>query len=339
MSPRPLRVLVLGGTSFVGPALIDAARDRGHAVTAFSRGRSALHRADVEHLRGDRTSRDGRAALRNRSWDVVLDTWSGSPDVAAATAADLATAGYYGYVSTRSVYRWPVPPGADESAPLVEVADCVTSDDPGERYAGNKRGAEQAVLEHFAGRALLARAGLILGPRENIWRLPWWLQRMARGGPVLAPGPPDRPLQYVDARDLAAWTVRCAEAGVTGAFNAVGPVGAATIGSVLEACRRVTGGSASLVWATAADIAAAGIQPWTELPIWLPPHGEGVGMHDGDVSRALAAGLRCRPVEETVADTWAWLQATPAADPSLDRPRPGLAPAKEAAVLRGLLRC
>jgi 2'-hydroxyisoflavone reductase len=237
-------------------------------------------------------------------------------------------AGHYGYVSSRSVYRWPIPRGADETAPVVDA-------DPGSRdeddYAAAKRGGELAAVEAFGDRALLARAGLILGPYEDVGRLPWWLRRVERGGTVLAPER-DRPLQYVDARDLALWMLSAAERGIGGAFNTVSSPGHTTMGELLGEAVRVTGSDAEFAWVSAEVIQKAGIAPWTELPLWVPDDEEYGGLHDGDVSAALAAGLSCRPVAETVADTWAWLQAE--GDPA---PRPGhslgLDPEKERSVL------
>ena len=163
--------------------------------------------------------------------------------------------------------------------------------------------------------------------------MPWWIGRIDRGGDVLAPGPPDRPLQLIDCRDLAAWMLIAADRGLGGAFNAVSQPGHATMAGLLEAAVRVTGSAARLVWAPPEVIEAAGIEPWTELPIWVPPDGEAAGLHDGNVAAAYAAGLACRPAEETIAATWQWIQAEgyPPA-----RPGTGLAPDKERQVLDGL---
>jgi 2'-hydroxyisoflavone reductase len=330
-----MRLLVLGGTHFVGRAVVAAALERGGKVTTVNRGIRGAPAEGVEAVHADRTIAGAlAAALGNRSWDAVIDTWSGAPRAVAESARLLAgRAGHYGYVSSRSVYRWPVPAGLDETAPVV---DADPESDSGSDYAAAKRGGEIAASAAFGDRALLARAGLILGPYENVGRLPWWLRRLERGGRVLAPGPPDRPLQLIDARDLASWMLDCAEQGRGGAFNAVSAPGHATMASLLLAARQVTGSDAQLVWVPPEAIAAAGIEAWTELPIWLPPTGEPAGMHAGDVSRALAAGLRCRPVAQTVADTWQWLEAEGDPEPLPGRPAPGLDPAKEEQVLATL---
>jgi 2'-hydroxyisoflavone reductase len=330
-----MRLLVLGGTHHVGRAVVETALARGDEVTTLTRGVSGAPAAGAQARHADRTDQAAlRSALGDDSWDAVIDTWSGAPAVARDSAALLAgRAGHYGYVSTRSVYQWPVPMGADESAPLV---DGDPDSDDGTDYATAKRGGELAVLESFGDQVILARAGLILGPYERVGRMPWWLRRIERGGDVLAPGPRDRPLQYIDCRDLAAWMLHAAEHGTTGAFNAVSKPGHATMESLLTAAVAAIGSDANLVWVEPAVIAEAGIEGWTELPIWLPPDGESAAMHDGDVSAAYAAGLVCRPVAETVTDTWVWLQAE--GDPPVkgDRPRHGLDPNRERAVLASL---
>ncbi|MGW1561571.1 SDR family oxidoreductase [Streptomyces sp. NPDC002144] len=328
-----MRVLVLGGTEFAGRAVVEAALGRGWEVTVLNRGRQRPP-AGVRALRGDRTAADGLAALAEGTWDVVVDTWSAAPRAVHESARLLrGRAGRYVYVSTRSVYAWPAPAGYGEDAPLVEGAE---PDADQKDYALDKRGAEIAVVDAFgANRCVLVRAGLILGPYENIGRLPWWLGRIARGGPVLAPGPRELPLQYVDVRDLAEWALGAAERELQGAFHLTSPQGHATMGSLLEACVEVTGGPAELRWVEPEVVLDAGIEPWTQLPVWVPA---GSDMHDflhsADVSRAVGTGLRCRPVTETVADTWAWLQGIGGTAPQrADRPPVGLDPVVEAKVL------
>jgi 2'-hydroxyisoflavone reductase len=332
-----MRLLVLGGTHHVGRAVVETALTRGDEVTTVNRGLSRAAAAGVEALVADRTDHGAlRRVVAGREWDAVIDTWSGAPRVVRDSSGLLAgQAGHYGYVSSRSVYRWPIPRGADEDAPVVDGDPDLDGD---EDYAAAKRGGELAVLREFGDRALLARAGLILGPYENVGRMPWWLRRIERGGPVLAPGTPGRPLQYVDARDLAQWMLGAAEREVGGAFNAVGRSGHCTMGELLDAAVRVTGSDAELRWASPEVIEEAGISPWIELPIWLPDDDENGGLHDGDVSAAYKEGLTCRPVLETVADTWAWLQAEGDPEPRPGRPRLGLDPAKEEQALLRLAR-
>jgi len=332
-----MRLLVLGGTHHIGRAVVETALARGDQVTTLTRGVSGPPAAGALALHADRASPgELRAALGDGSWDAVIDTWSGPPCVVKDAAGLLADrVGHYGYVSSRSVYKWPIPSGADESAPVVDGdADDTNSDD----YPAAKRGGELAVLAPLGDRALIARPGLILGPYELVGRMPWWLRRIERGGDVLAPGPPDLPLQYIDCRDLAAWMLHAAQQGVGGIFNAVSRPGQATMQTLLEAAKAATGSDARLVWVSPEVIEAAGLEPWTELPIWVPPGGEAAGLHNGDVSTAYAAGLTCRPVTETVADTWRWLQAE--GDPPVlpGRPANGLDPRREHEVLAGLAR-
>ncbi|CAL9568623.1 SDR family oxidoreductase [Streptomyces sp. enrichment culture] len=330
-----MRLLLLGGTEFAGRAVAEAAVGRGWEVTVFHRGRHEAP-AGVRTLVGDRTAPDGLAALDEDpgEWDVVVDTWSAAPRAVRDAARLLRDrAGRFVYVSSCSVYAWAPPAGYSEEAPVVEGAspDADLTD-----YARDKRGGELAAVDAFgADRSLLVRAGLILGPYENVGRLPWWLNRTARGGPVLAPGPRELPLQYVDVRDLAEWILGAAEQGLSGPYNLVSPQGHTTTGELLEACVRATGGTAELRWTAPEVVLEAGIEPWTQLPVWVPP---GSDLHDAlhasDVSRAVAAGLRCRPVAETVADTWRWLTEIGGTAPQRpDRTLKGLDPDVEAKVL------
>ncbi|WP_404389781.1 NAD-dependent epimerase/dehydratase family protein [Humibacillus xanthopallidus] len=302
-----MRLLVLGGTHHVGRAFVEAGLARGDDVTTVNRGLTGPDAAGAETRHADRLVADSLAeALGDDEWDAVVDTWSLAP-VAVQESARLLSgrAGSYCYISSRSVYSWPLEVGSDESAPVVEGDPGSTDADD---YAAAKRGGELAVLSEFDGDVTLARAGLILGPYEIVGRMPFWLNRIAAAGPggrVPAPGPRDRPLQLIDCRDIADWVLGSRPVGT---FNTVSRPGHATIGQVLDASNDVTGAQADLVWLTPETIEAAGVEPWTELPIWLPPTGEYAGLHDCDVSAALAAGLSCRPIEQTVADTWAWLQ-------------------------------
>ncbi|MGW1001012.1 SDR family oxidoreductase [Streptomyces sp. NPDC002520] len=328
-----MRLLVLGGTEFAGRAVVEAALARGWDVTVLNRGRHEPP-PGARALRGDRTAPDGLAALAEGEWDVVVDTWSRAPRAVRDAARLLRDrAERYVYVSSCSVYAWAPPAGYTEDAALVEGAEAGAEQT---EYPQDKLGGELAALEAFgADRSLLVRAGLILGPYENVGRLPWWLSRIARGGPVMAPGPRDLPLQYVDVRDLAEWILDAAGAGLSGPYTLISPSGHATMGELLDACVSATGADAELRWTDPDVVLAAGVEPWTQLPVWVPP---GTDMHDAlhgaDVSRALAAGLRCRPVTETVADTWTWLRSIGGTAPQRpDRPPVGLDPETEAKLL------
>ncbi|MEV6860932.1 NAD-dependent epimerase/dehydratase family protein [Streptosporangium subroseum] len=316
-----MKLLVLGGTHHVGRAVVETARERGDEVTTLNRGISRPPAPGTRALVADRTDTHAvRAALGRQEWDAVIDTWAWAPRVVKDSAHLLAgRAGHYGYVSSRGVHRWPWPPGANERAPLV---DGDPGSENGTDYAAAKRGGELAVIEAFAGRALLARAGMILGPYEDVGRVPWWLRRLQKGGRVLAPGPADAPLQYIDARDMAAWMLMAAEQGVGGAFTVTGRPGAVTIGELLQTALEVTGFDTELVWAPAQLLQQEGLPLGMEFGLRFPHDPAPTGLQDADVTAAFAAGLTCRPLRDTIADTWAWLQAEGDPPPRADAPSP-----------------
>ncbi|MDF3297215.1 NAD-dependent epimerase/dehydratase family protein [Streptomyces tropicalis] len=328
-----MRLLVLGGTEFVGRAVVEAALGNGWEVTVLNRGRHEPP-AGARSLHGDRTAPGGLAALAGGEWDAVVDTWAAAPRAVREAARLLRDrVRTYAYVSSCSVYTWAPPAGYAEDAAVVKGAEAGAD---ATDYARDKRGGELAALESFGpDRALLVRCGLILGPYENVGRLPWWLGRIARGGPVLAPGPRDLPLSYVDVRDLAAWVLGAVERELSGPYNLASPPGHATMGSLLEACVRATGADAELRWTAPEAVLGAGVRPWTELPVWVPPASDlHDALHSADVSRAVAAGLRCRPVADTVAGTWEWLRTVGGSvPPRAGRPPVGLDPAVERKVL------
>jgi 2'-hydroxyisoflavone reductase len=319
---------MLGGGTFVGRALVDAAVAAGHEVTTFTR--TTEPPAGVEAVHGDRTAADGLRAVAGREWDVVFDTWSGAPRVVRLGVSALrGRVGYYSYVSTASVYADPVL-GSSEDHPTVDAAADADATD----YSADKRGAELAILDAFGEQhCLLARAGIIVGPYESTGRLVWWLNRIAAGGDVLAPGPASARLQWIDARDLAAWMVACAGAGTPGAFTAISPPGFVSLGEVLDECLNRTASSARLVWVSPEFVLAQGLWEWVELPLWLPPGAEFESVYGLDTRRAAAAGLVCRPMTQTVADTWAWIQTGGTPRAVAGRPPAGLNPVKEEAAL------
>ncbi|CAN5500885.1 SDR family oxidoreductase [soil metagenome] len=332
MAAAPTTLLVLGGSAFVGRAVVEEGLARGWDVTVFNRGLNGGVDPRARRLTGDRLDAASLAPLAAQDWDLVVDTWSGAPSAAGDGARLLADrADRYTYVSSASVYADPPVPGADERSATVAADPDAGSGE----YATNKRGAELAITAAFGDRALLLRSCLVLGPHEDVGRLPWWLGRMARGGEVLAPGPEDLPLQYTDARDLATFALDATVAGRSGPVNVASLRGHATMGSLLETCRSVAGGGdATLTWVPAQVVAEAGIEPWTELPVWLPPGHSHAALHDVDVSLAQRWGLRCRPVEDTVADTWAWLRSLDGQPPPRpDLPTKGLDPERERQVL------
>lgn len=314
-----MRLLILGGTKFLGRAVVDAALADGHEVTMFNRGETNADLfPEVEKLRGNR---DGDlAALEGRSWDVVVDPSGYVPRVVRASAELLRDAAeHYTFVSSVSVYGTFRTPGFDESAATEELADPDT-EEVMEHYGALKAACERVVEEVFPGRALHVRAGLIVGPHDPTDRFTYWPVRVARGGEVLAPGRPERLVQFVDVRDLGEWIVRSAEGRVAGTFNATGPVPPVSMGELLETCRAVSGSDATFTWVDDAYLLENEVGPWMELPLWVPESDpEIASLMAADVSRAVAAGLTFRPVAQTVKDTLAWAgQSRPFEDTGLD---------------------
>jgi 2'-hydroxyisoflavone reductase len=325
-----VKLLILGGTVFLGRHLVDAALARGHEVTLFNRGQHnpELY-PDVEKLRGDR---DGDLrALEGRQWDAVIDTCGYVPRIVRASAEMLANAaGHYSFISSISVYDNFRTRGLAEDGPVGTLED-PTVEEVLPNYGPLKALCEEAAETAMPGRALHVRAGLIVGPHDQSDRFTYWPYRIARGGDVLAPGSPDRAVQIIDVRDLAEWNVRMAEQGVSGVFNATGPDYNLTMGAVLESCKTVSGSDSRFVWASEQFLLDAGAQPWTQLPLWVPDTEDNAGFSSIDCSKAFATGLTFRPLAETVRDTLAWDATRPA---DTER-RNGLPPEREAELLQG----
>ncbi len=315
-----MRLLVLGGTRFLGRAVAEAGLARGHEVTLFNRGVSGPGLfPEAEEVRGDLTS--GVDALRGRSWDAAVDLDPTKlPRYVRRYCERLADAvDHFVFVSTISVYADPSRP-LDESSPVHEPPDPEPEVFAEEAYGGLKVGCERAVLEVFGERAAIARSGLIVGPYDPTDRFTYWPRRLADGGDVLAPGDPGAPVQLVDARDLGSWLLHLAETGTGGVFNATGPAELLTLGELLGRISATVGSDARLVWMDEAQILDAGVRPWSELPLWVPG-AEWAGLLRVDVTRALAAGLVLRPVEETARDTLAWSRLAGPQRPTLARER------------------
>jgi 2'-hydroxyisoflavone reductase len=294
-----VRLLLLGGPKFLGRAVIDAALERNHEVTQFNRGttRADLY-PDVPRILGDRDG--GLDGLRGGEWDAVVDTSGYLPRLVGASAELLKDAvGHYVFVSSISVYA-SFAEIVDEHAPVAELSE-PGSEDIGKDYGALKALCEQAVGSVFPGRATAVRAGLIVGPHDPTGRFSYWPHRVARGGDVLVPGPAWRPVQLVDVRDLAAWIVRACEERPGGAFNATG---ATTMGAVLDAARRVAASSIRGVEVADAFLTDQGVGEWMELPLWVDTRNEDRRRFlEVDTSRARAAGLTFRPLDDTVAAT------------------------------------
>src|SRR5690606_26642693 len=358
---RAMRLLILGGGWFLGRALIEQALERDHNVVTFTRGKSGGDAPGAALHRGDRAKdRDMADLAAMGPWDVVIDTSGMTPDmVERSSRALVEEVDRYLYVSTVNVYQgWPTQP-LDDSSAVRPYLPSRPSGEPGaaqhgppkplddssavrsylpygpsgesgaDQYGREKVGCEQAVTSVFGDRATLLRPGVIIGPHEYVGRIPWWLRRIAGGGRVLAPGTPDWSIQPIDVRDVAAFALDVVEQQLTGSFNLTAPIGSATFGGLLDACRQATGGPAELEWVDHDFLISQGVREWTELPLWRPYP----GTWKVDSPRARAAGLTCRPLTDTVIDTWEWLsKAGP--QPVHERAAElGISPEREAAVL------
>ncbi|HYE03599.1 MAG TPA: NAD-dependent epimerase/dehydratase family protein [Phycisphaerales bacterium] len=328
----PLRLLILGGTGFLGPAIVAAARARGHTITLFNRGKTEKRTGhtfpDLEHLYGDRDPKVGQglAALRDRDFDAAIDTSGYVPRIVRASAELLApNIKQYIFVSSVSVYADNRAPGQDEAAPLATIPDPGNEDfrNP-ENYGPLKALSEQAAEEAMPGRVANVRPGLIVGPGDPTDRFTYWPVRVAAAGTppwgseVLAPGAPADPIQVIDVRDLADFLVTLAERGAMGPYNAVGPAGRLTMGALLEACvaaARATapagaGGAGSksptLTWVPADFLEKHNVSAWQDMPVWIPADQEHAGFATRSNARAVADGMKFRPIDTTVRDTLAW---------------------------------
>jgi 2'-hydroxyisoflavone reductase len=313
-----MRLLVLGGTLFLGRHVVDAALARGHQLTVFTRGRREVPwGAQVEARTGDRDPRNapGLDSLSTGEWDAAIDTSGYVPRVVDASAALLERrVRRYLFVSSVSVYADASRPGVNEDA-AVAALDDPASDDVPKHYGALKAACEAVVRERFGARATIVRPGLIVGPHDPTDRFAYWPARFVhprllgdRAPQAVVPAPRERPIQVVDARDLAAWMVALAERDVAGTFNATSPAGALTFGDLVDACVAVATAPPEPVWVDDAALVAHHVEPWTGLPLWIPAtDADAAGFMAVDVSRAKAAGLACRPLADTVRDTAAWL--------------------------------
>ncbi len=331
-----MRVLVLGGTVFLGRHVVDAALARGDEVTILHRGTHPAHRpGEVAEVLGDRA--DGFAAVAGTPFDAVVDT-SGYRAADTDRAAREIDAGHYVFVSTVSVYADPSGP-LTESSPVHEPPAAEVTEVAGELYGPQKVGAERALRAVRGESALIVRAGLLVGPHDPTDRFTHWATRFMRPGPVLAPDVADRPVQVLDARDLAAWMLHAAEAGVTGTMNAAGARGI-TFGDMLSVCAAAAGTTtADVRWIDEQRLLDAGVQPWTEVPLWLPTAWGAAGLMDVSVNRAAAVGLRARPLADTAHDTLAWATVDAqrvAADDGTGARSAVLTPDREAELLAAL---
>lgn len=335
---RSLRILILGGTGFTGPHQVRYALARGHKLTLFNRGRRPKEwPGEVEELTGDRNAGDLKA-LEGREWDVCIDNPTSLPfwvrDAGRVLAGHVKQ---YVFISTLSVLADTATPGLDEEAPVARYTgrDAMAETNATLMADMNLYGQLKAVCEteaerQFPGMTTVIRPTLIAGPGDDTDRFTYWPVRIARGGETLAP-PAEDPVQFIDARDLAEWTVRVAEAHTIGKFNAAGPGHELSVAAMMHGIRAETGSDAKFVFTTNSFLEQQGISAWSDLPAWVPGSGETAGFARVSNARAIAAGLTFRPLEATAADTLAWFNTLP--DDRRAKLRAGLTPERESAAL------
>jgi 2'-hydroxyisoflavone reductase len=321
-----MNILLIGGTIFLGRHVVDAALARGHRLTLFNRGQHNPELfPDVEKLRGDRNS--DLSALHGRRFDAVIDVCGYTPkqmhSMANALGDDVPR---YVFVSSVSAYGSRAPfDSYDETAPLA-VGDT--------GYGEEKARAEEAIAARYADRVAIVRPGLIVGPHDPTGRFVYWPMRAQRGGDVLAPGRPDRPIQWIDVRDLADWMVHLAEHKNQGAFNAITQAKQHTMSDLLESCVRLTQKNVTMHWLDDSRLFNANVAPWTELPLWIPEdEPDAGGLMLAKANRAIDAGLKFRSIDDTLRDTLAWTQQLRGDDAALGTNKT-LAPSREAELLR-----
>ena len=330
-APRPLRILILGGTGFIGPHQVRYAQQRGHKLTLFNRGKTnpGLF-PEIEKLEGDRAV-NNYASLKGHEWDVVIDNPTTIPRwVREAAAAVKGHTKHYIFISTISVYAANDTPGADEAAAVATTTE-PASEDARRLYGPLKALSEKEAEKAFPGRTTVIRPGLIVGPGDLSDRFTYWPARIARGGEVLAPGAPTDPVQIIDARDLAEFTIRVAEDGTFGTYNATGPQSKLTMGEMLGGIRAVMSTDAYLTWVDAPFLEAEKVRPWGDMPVWIPPVGDYKGFAQRDIRKAIAKGLTFRPLAVTAKDTLDFYNAAP--EERREKLRAGLPAAREKEVL------
>ncbi len=327
----PLRILVLGGTRFLGVHQVEYALERGHTVTLFNRGRTNPELfPDVEKLVGDRN--DDLAALEGGEWDVVIDNSASIPRWVRQSAQLLEdSARQYIFTSSISAFGDFTTAGMDETAPVGTLEDPTIEEITGETYGPLKALCEQEAEKAFPGRATIVRPGLIVGPWDNSDRFTYWPVRVDRGGEVMAPGDGTDPVQIVDGRDLGAWMIRLAEEGHTGVYNATGPASPMKMSEMLHGIRAVTNEDAAFTWVSAEFLEEHEVQPWMQMTVWVPSTGEFAGLAQVNCEKAIAAGLAFRPLADTARDTLAWWETLPAE--RREEPRAGCPPELETEVL------
>jgi 2'-hydroxyisoflavone reductase len=303
-----MNILVIGGTRFVGRHLVAAALQRNHQLTLFNRGNQADIFPDVRLIRGDRNNTDDLLKLQGKSWDAVIDTCAYLPRQVESLLEVLSPGtNHYTLISTISVYKEQTLAFQDESAELASLPDEQVETVTAETYGGLKVRCEAVAERLMSGRLLIVRPGLVVGPFDPTDRFSYWPYRVARGGEVLAPSSPEKPIQYIDARDLADWTIASLEQGVTGVYNLVTSPDQFSFADLLTTCKAVSHSDASFTWVSEAFLAEHQVAAWSDLPLWIA--GDAENFLRVSNQKALAAGLQIRSLEDTVKDTLIWLQS------------------------------
>ncbi|MBK8913434.1 MAG: NAD-dependent epimerase/dehydratase family protein [Phycisphaerales bacterium] len=329
----PRKILILGGTGFLGPAIVEAATRRGHTLTLFNRGKTNPQLfPEIEKLRGDRSTRE-LDALRGRQWDAVCDDCGYIPrHVREMTDVLRGSVKQYIFISSVSALGDKLRPGLDETAPVATMADESVEKVTGETYGPLKALCEQAAERAFPGATTNIRPGLIVGPGDPTDRFTYWPVRVQRGGEILAPGEPSDPVQIIDVRDLGEWIVRVIEQRTFGVYHALGPEKELSVGAMLSACRTASKAPGELTWVNAEFLESQKVTPWGDMPVWVPPTGDSAGFGRIDNRRAIAAGLRFRPIADTARDTLSWWNEQP--EERRSKLRAGISAEREAEVLR-----
>ena len=329
-----MRILIIGGTRFLGRHLVDSALARGHEVTLFNRGKTNPDLfPQLETILGDREKDVGKLANLGRTWDAAIDVAGYLPRIVRLSVEALEPrVSRYVYISSLSVYENFREVGIDESYPVGKIEDETVEEITEETYGPLKALCEKAVQDLYGERALIVRPGLIVGPHDPTDRFTYWPVRVARGGDVLAPQKPEAGIQVVDVRDLSEFIIKLIEENASGVYNATGPDYELTIGKLLEVSKRISRSEANFRWGSLEFLKQHKVEPWSDMPTWIPDDEEGLGFSRIDVSKAIAAGLKFRPLEETVRDTLAWAQTRPADHEW----RAGLTAEREAQVLAAL---
>ncbi|MEI5906981.1 SDR family oxidoreductase [Bacillus spongiae] len=335
-----MRFLIIGGTRFLGRYLVESAKEKGHSITLFNRGKSnpSLFK-DIERIIGDRENERDLEKLRDKEWDVVIDTCGYTPEIVSKSVEILSNkVGQYIFISSGSVYKNLFHEDEiNEESEIVtlskEELDSVTEEKSGrfnqEYYGPLKYLSEQEVIKKMDGKCLIVRSGLIVGPNDSTDRFTYWPYRVSLGGNILAPDNEERKVQFIDVRDLAKWIILMAEKNETGIFNVTGPKRKLSMGELLHSCKRVLNTDANFVWASKDFLVAQNVQPWIELPLWVPTDSD-YGMN---FEKAIEKGLEIRPISDTIRDTFAWNQ-----NRKLESRRAGLSLEREKDILKEWFR-